>query len=71
MLIHDVPLHDVKDGVWCAMGATTITGLLFHTINIQRYVKFWHPFFDRLFDYDVTYSFIKEQIQTYRTAKVR
>jgi len=40
MLIQDVALHDVKDGVWCAMSATTITGFLFHTINIQRYVKF-------------------------------
>jgi len=23
-LIHDVPLHDMKVGVWCAMSATTM-----------------------------------------------
>jgi hypothetical protein len=63
MLIHDMPLHDVKIGVWCAMSATTITGPLFHTINIHRYV------FDCLSDYDRTFSFFQEQSQTYRTAK--
>jgi hypothetical protein len=26
LLIHEVPLHDVAVGVWCAISATTITG---------------------------------------------
>jgi len=29
MCIHEVPLHDVKAGVWCATSATMITGTFF------------------------------------------
>jgi hypothetical protein len=29
MLIHDVPLHDKKVGVWCAMGANRNIGVYF------------------------------------------
>jgi len=29
MLIHEVPLHDIKVGVWCAMSATRIIVAIF------------------------------------------
>ena len=28
MLIHEVPLHDVMVGVWCAMSAAKLIGLI-------------------------------------------
>jgi hypothetical protein len=39
--IHEVPLHDVKIGVWCAISAHRITGpeYLQETINSERYVR--------------------------------
>jgi hypothetical protein len=40
LLIHEVPLHDIKLGVWCAMNAKRIIGPIFYaeTINSDRYV---------------------------------
>lgn len=29
VLLHEVPLHDVKDGVLCAMSVSRITGAFF------------------------------------------
>jgi len=29
MLVHEVPIDDVKVGVWCAMSASRITGPIF------------------------------------------
>jgi hypothetical protein len=39
--VYEVPLHDVKLGVWCAISARRITGLvIFHeAINSERYVR--------------------------------
>jgi len=31
MLTHELPLHDVMVGVWCAVIATVITGSIFLT----------------------------------------
>jgi hypothetical protein len=40
-LIHEVPLHDVKVGVWCAVNAKRIIGPILYaeTINSDRYVR--------------------------------
>jgi hypothetical protein len=37
MLIHEVPLRDVKVGVWCAMSATSVIGLIFESINSRQF----------------------------------
>lgn len=34
LIIHNSPLHDVKVGVWCAVGAKQITGLIFYMETI-------------------------------------
>jgi hypothetical protein len=40
-LIHEVPLHEVKVGMRCAMNAKLITGCIFYmeTINSDGYVR--------------------------------
>jgi len=48
LLIRDVPLHDVKVGVWCAIGAARTTGCLFYGrpyVNTDMLHTFWHHFF--------------------------
>jgi hypothetical protein len=39
-LICEVPVGEVKVGVWCATGATSICGLIVDSINSGRYVTF-------------------------------
>jgi hypothetical protein len=49
--VHEVPLHDLKVGVWCAISARRITEpvLLHETINSELYVRLiLSPFFDQL-----------------------
>jgi hypothetical protein len=40
-LTHEVPLHPVKVGAWCAVSARRIVGPVFYnkTINFERYVQ--------------------------------
>jgi hypothetical protein len=33
MLIHEIPLRDMKVGVWCAMSAVRIIGPILRSIN--------------------------------------
>ena len=37
--MHETPLHDENIGVWCAVNAYRVIGLIFYetTINAQRY----------------------------------
>jgi hypothetical protein len=47
MFIHEVPLRDVKFGVWCAMSATRIIGPVFiprPQIHMDMLHIFWHHF---------------------------
>jgi hypothetical protein len=46
--VHQIPLHDIKIGVWCAVSARRIVGpILYHEImNTDRYVwNILEPFF--------------------------
>ena len=41
VLLHEVPLHDVKDGVLCAMSVSRITGAFFfpdHEISDKLHI---------------------------------
>lgn len=55
MLIHGVPLHNVKIGVWCAISATTIIAdILFLRpyIYTDTLTHIRTPVFEHLSDYD-------------------
>jgi hypothetical protein len=55
MLIHDVPLHDMKVGVWCAVGATRIIGCTFFVrACVHTDVLHSATFFDHLSNYERT-----------------
>jgi hypothetical protein len=50
-LIHELPLHGEKTGVWCVMSAPRLIGPIFYnnTVNAVRYTNnFLHPFFIEL-----------------------
>jgi hypothetical protein len=40
MLMHEVASRDMKVGVWCAVSAVSIIGLVLENINSHRYVTF-------------------------------
>jgi hypothetical protein len=49
--IYELPLHDERNGVWCAKSARRITGPIFYndTVNAARYVNnILSPFFAKL-----------------------
>jgi hypothetical protein len=52
-VVHEVPLHDLKVGVWSAISAWRITepAFLHKTINSKLYMRLiLSPFFDQLTD---------------------
>jgi hypothetical protein len=69
--IHEVPLHDVKIGVWCAISAHRIIGSVFcqYTINSERYVRLiLTPFFRELTEEEKTCGYFKQDNATAHTA---
>jgi hypothetical protein len=69
--IHEVPLHDVKIGVWCAISAHRIIGPVFfqETINSERYVRLiLTPFFRELTEEEKTDGYFVQDNATTHTA---
>jgi len=64
--MHDVPLHDVTFGVWCALSATRIIGN-FSFSNIKGY-NILALFFENLRDEERDYAFFQEDAATAHTA---
>jgi hypothetical protein len=63
MLIHAMPLHDVKFGVWCGISATRIIGptVFSEFVDSHRDVtQNMTPLFEYDFDYERTYSFYQQ-----------
>ena len=52
--IHEVSLHVVKFGVWCAISATTIFAPIFKNNTLQTL----RPLFRCLYDYEIMYVFV-------------
>src|SRR6185437_9724828 len=49
--LHEVPLHDAKVGVWCAISRTRLIGPIFFddTVTSRRYIdNILNPFFEQL-----------------------
>jgi hypothetical protein len=69
--IHEVPLHDVKIRVWCAISAYRIIGPVFfqETINSERYVRLiLTPLFRKLTEDKKTYGYFMQDNTTAHTA---
>jgi inhibitor of nuclear factor kappa-B kinase subunit alpha len=59
----EVPLHDQKIGVWCAISAARIVGPIFfeETINSERYVSdILQPFFESITEEEKTYGYFMQ-----------
>jgi hypothetical protein len=72
-LTHEVPLHPVKVGVWCAVSARRVLGSLFcnETVNCKKYV--WiilGQFFPELTE-EEPYGFFQQDLATAHTARTR
>jgi hypothetical protein len=50
ILIHEFPLRDMKVGVWCAMSAVSIAGLLFFSGSATQR-RLWPPRLTRFLDH--------------------
>jgi len=69
--LHEIPLHDQKVGVWCAISRTRIVGpIFFHdTVNSQRYINnILNPFFGELTDYEKQNGTFQQDNATAHTA---
>lgn len=66
-----MPLHDIKVGVWCAISARRIITIFFDdTINSNRYVtNILTPFFDQLTEEEKLYSYFQQDGATAHTAE--
>jgi hypothetical protein len=70
--VHEVPLHDLKAGVWCAIRVRRVNGPVFsfrETIYSERYVSLvLSPFFDQLIDGEKWYGAFMPNNATTHTA---
>jgi len=69
--VHEIPLHDQKIGVWCAISRTKIIGPIFFqdTVNSERYIaNILRPFFDQLTDYEKQNGTFQQDNATAHTA---
>jgi hypothetical protein len=67
----EVPLHDQKIGVWCAITASRIVGPIFfeNTINSERYVTdILGPFFDSITEEKKRHGYFMQDGATAHTA---
>jgi hypothetical protein len=72
-LIHELPLHDEKIGVLCAISAHTIIGPIFYdnTVNAARYVNgILSPFFTELAEEERLYSVFQQDSATTHMAYI-
>lgn len=70
-LVHEVPLHDAKVGVWCAVSGRRIIGPIFFydTVNSERYVNnILQPFFDMLTEEEREYGYFQQDGATAHTS---
>ena len=70
--LHEVPLHDQKVGVWCAISRTRLIGPIFFddTVNSQRYINnILNPFFNQLTDYEKENGTFQQDNATAHTAR--
>lgn len=70
-LIHEIPLHDAKVGVWCAITAQRIIGPIFfnETVNSERYrANILAPFFQLLSHYERENGYFQQDSATAHTA---
>jgi hypothetical protein len=68
-----IPLHDKRIGVWCAISAHRITGLIFFddTVNAARYVNNnLSPFFAKLTEEERLYGVLQLDSEITHTAYV-
>jgi len=69
--LHEVPLHDQKVGVWCAISRTRLIGPIFfnNTVNSERYINdILHPFFEQLTDNEKQNGTFQQDNATAHTA---
>jgi len=64
-LTHHVPLHDIKDGVWCAITETIIgTSFFLSIINSETYSRqILTPFTENLNDEEKEHRFLWKIVQ--------
>ena len=70
--IHEIPLHDERIGVWCAVNGFRIIGPIFfnNTINAARYRDdILTPFFEELTDIDCRNGYFQQDSATAHTAQ--
>lgn len=70
-IVHEMPLHDLKIGVWCAVNAYRIIGPIFfaNTVNGQRYRNtIIKPFLEYLCDIECTQAYFQQDSATAHTA---
>jgi hypothetical protein len=67
-----IPLHDMKIGVWCAVSARRIIGPVFYheTVKSDRYVRnILEPFFEQLIDDEIQYGCFQQDNAIAHTAR--
>jgi hypothetical protein len=70
-VIHQIPLHDVKFGVCCAVSARRIIGAIFYhgTANSDRCVRSTlEPFYEQLTDDERQYGYFQQDDATARNS---